>query len=91
MVESRVRNVRQVIMRISNNSVAMVEFITRRANARADEPLRRKVQTAFASASCASRVIQRRRASAGLGGNFRTGPDHDKGEPRSWLRSMYCR
>ena len=40
------------------------------------------------AASRASRVIQRRRASAGLGGNFRNGPDHDKGEPRSWLRSL---
>jgi hypothetical protein len=35
-------------MRISNNSVAMVEFIAQCANARADELLPRKVETAFA-------------------------------------------
>lgn len=32
-----------------------------------------------------------RRASAGLGGNLGTGPNHNKGEPRSWLNSVYCR
>src|SRR5262249_20147567 len=32
-----------------------------------------------------------RRASAWDGGVLGTGPNHDKGEPRSWLSQIYCR